>query len=200
MLKTEVQVQFDYLVSKVLWPLFKSRGYQKAGNNFRYYNPLGWGKIVNMQKSAFGDRHNTSFTVNTGLYLVEAERIWTGRTSEEKFIEPNCLIRARVGRLKDGKQDLWYELTEQTAVEALYEQVKSDMLAYVLPYLDQMGSLEAIISYLLHQRQPNSAQAIATVFACGYQQEARQWLADELATTTSRAHRQQMESIRSALA
>jgi hypothetical protein len=198
MLKTVVQAQFDYLVAKVLWPLFKSRGYHKTGHNFRYYNPLGWGKIVNVQKSAWGDRHNIRFTVNTGLYLVEAERIWTGRTMEEKFLEPNCLIRARVGPLKE-EGDLWYDLTEQTVVEALYEQVKDDLVTYVLPYLDRMESLEAIIGYLLHRRRPNSALAISTVFACGYQEEARQWLAHELATTTSRAHRQQMESIRADL-
>jgi hypothetical protein len=199
MLKTEVQAQFDYLVAKVLWPLFKSQGYQKIGNNFRHYNSCGWGKIVNIQKSAFGDRHHISFTVNVGLYLAEAEHIWTGRTSQEKFLEPHCLIRARIGRLNKSNQD-WYDLTEQTVIKTLYKQVEGDIVTYVLPYLDKMESLEAIIGYLLQKRQPNSAQAISTVFACGYQQEARQWLADELATTTSRAHRQQMESIRSALA
>jgi hypothetical protein len=200
MLKTEVQIRFDHLITKVLWPTFKARGYRKTSNNFRHYDPLGWGKIVNIQKSAFGDRDNICFTVNTGLYLAEADRIWTGRIAADKFLEPDCLVRARIGTLNDSGQDLWYELTEKTVPEVLYQQVERDVITYVLPYLDRMASLDAIIQHLLQKRQPASAQAISTVFACGYQVKARQWLADELATTTSRAHRQQMESIRAALA
>jgi hypothetical protein len=121
MLKTAVQLRFDQLVTKVLWPAFKARGYRKTGNNFRYYDLLGWGKIVNIQKSAFGDRHNTRFTVNTGLYVAEADRIWTGRVAAEKFSEPDCLIRARIGQLNGSGQDHWYGLTEQTAPEALFQ-------------------------------------------------------------------------------
>lgn len=200
MLKTDVQLRFDQLVTKVLWPAFKARGYKKTGNNFRYYDPLGWGKIVNIQKSAFRDRHDISFTVNTGLYVAEADRQWTGRIAAERFLEPDCLLRARVGRLSGSGLDVWYELTEQTVPEVLYRQVEQDVITHVLPYLDRMVSLDAIMQHLLGKRQPNSAQAIATVFACGYQEQARQWLAEELTTTTSRTHRQQMESIKAILA
>ena len=200
MLKTDVQLRFDQLVTKVLWPAFKARGYKKTGNNFRYYDPLGWGKIVNIQKSAFGDRHDIHFTVNTGLYLAEADRQWTGRIAADRFLEPDCLIRARIGRLIGSGQDVWYELTEQTVSEVLCQQVERDVTTYVLPYLDRMVSADAIIQHLLAKRQPASAQAISTVFACGYREQARQWLADELATATSRTHRQQMESIKAILA
>jgi hypothetical protein len=199
MIKTTVQARFDYLVSQVLWPAFKAQGYRKTGHNFRYYDPLGWGKIINVQKSAYGDRDNTSFTLNTGLYIAEADRIWTGRSANERFLEPDCLIRARIGRLNGSGHDLWYELTEQTVPQALYEQVTQDVKAYVLPYLDRIDSLHTIIQQLLQQRSPNSAQAISTVFACGYQTEARQWLAQELAATTSRVHRLQLESIEASL-
>lgn len=200
MLKTAVQLRFDQLVTKVLWPAFKAQGYKKMGNNFRYYDPLGWGKIVNIQKSAFGDRHAIRFTVNTGLYVAEADRQWTGRIAAERFLEPDCLLRARVGRLSGSGHDVWYELTEQTVPEVLYRQVEQDMTTYVLPYLDRMVSLDAIVQHLLGKRQPNSAQAISAVFACGYHEQARQWLAEELATPTSRTHRQQMESIKAIIA
>lgn len=85
MLKTDVQLHFDQLVTKVLWPAFKARSYKKTGNNFRYYDELGRGKIVNIQKSAFGDRHAISFTMNMGLYVAEADRQWTGRIAAERF-------------------------------------------------------------------------------------------------------------------
>jgi hypothetical protein len=57
--------------------------------------------------------------------------------------------------------------------------VEQDVLTYVLPHLDRMVSFDAVIQYLLQKRQPNLAQAISTVFACGYQEEARRWLTDE---------------------
>jgi len=81
MTKAVVQKQFDYLVAKLIWPLFKNDGYRKTGNNFRLYNSLGWGKIVNFQQSAFGDRNDVSSTINTGLYLVEAEQLYRGQAA-----------------------------------------------------------------------------------------------------------------------
>ncbi|MBF9239961.1 DUF4304 domain-containing protein [Hymenobacter sp. BT683] len=187
-------------MTKELWPAFKARGYRKTGNNFRYYNPLGWGKIINLQKSVFGDRHAISFTVNTGLYLAEADRYWTGQVAADRFLEPDCLVRARVGKLSGSSHDVWYELTEQTVPTVLYQQVRQDVETYVLPYLDRMISLDDVVQHLLVNRQPASAQAISTVFACGYHEQALQWLADELATTTSCTHRLQMESLKASLA
>jgi len=101
MTKTAVQTRFDDLIRDVLWPPFKQRGYQKTSNNFRWYDPTGWGKIVNVQKSQYSDRHIITFTLNTGLYLPETERLWTGHTTNQRFLEPDCLIRKRVSALKE---------------------------------------------------------------------------------------------------
>ena len=195
MTKTAVQTQFDDLIRHVLWPPFKERGYKKTGNNFRWYDPTGWGKIVNVQKSQYSDRNNISFTLNSGLYLPEAERLWTGRTTNERFLEPDCLIRKRVSRLKNPGADVWYDLTNGTEPQRPAQEVTQDLTAYLLPYLDLVSSREAILQQLLRERYPNSPLAIETVYVCGHPAEAYKWLAHEITTTIYRSHREPLENL-----
>ncbi|WP_167855682.1 DUF4304 domain-containing protein [Hymenobacter fodinae] len=201
MSKTEIQTQFDTLVSKVIWPEFKKRGYSKTKNNFRYYDSAGWGKILSIQKSAYGDRSNIRFTLNTGIYLPEAERLWTrGRSiSNERFLEPACLIRKRIGQLK-GSDDLWYELTDQSEFDNLSRLVEQDITTRVLPYLDRIDGVEAIMQQLIQVKEPNSELAIETLFNYGYQNEARKWIEDELTKTIYRTQRQKMLELQARLA
>ena len=195
MTKTAVQTHFVDLLRRVLWPPFKARGYQKTGNNFRWYDPAGWGKIVNVQKSQYGDRDNVSFTLNTGLYLPEAERLWTGRATNERFLEPDCLIRTRVSQLKMPGADVWYDLTNDTDPQRLAQEVAQDLTAYLLPYMDRVSSREAVLQQLLHERRPNSPLAIETAYVCGHPAEAHEWMAHEITTTIYRSQREPLEQL-----
>ncbi|GGG49625.1 DUF4304 domain-containing protein [Hymenobacter glacieicola] len=196
--KTESQLQFDKLVSEVIWPEFKQRGYHRAGNNFRYYDAAGWGKILNIQKSVFGDRNSISFTLNTGLYLPEAERLWMGRTSDERFLEPGCLIRKRIGRLKSSHNQ-WYELLEPSEFDQVLHSVEQDMSSYVLPYMDRVTGIDDILEQLILEKEPSSALAIETLFVYGRRQEAQTWMEHELANTIYRARRQELLELQNKL-
>jgi hypothetical protein len=195
MTKTAVQMQFDDLIRRVLWPPFKARGYQKTGNNFRWYDPAGWGKIVNVQKSQYSGRDNISFTLNTGLYLPEAERLWTSRTTNERFLEPDCLIRKRISHLKKPGADVWYDVTNDTVPQRLAQEVTQDLTTHLLPYLDRVSSREAILQQLLHERRPNSPLAIETAYVCGYPVEAHEWIVHEITTTIYRSQREPLEQL-----
>jgi hypothetical protein len=195
MTKTAVQTQFDELIRHVLWPPFKARGYHKTGSNFRWYDPAGWGKIVNVQKSQYGDRDHVSFTLNTGLYLPEAERLWTGRATNERFLEPNCLIRQRVSQLKTPGADVWYDLTIDTDPQRLAHEVAQDLTAHLLPYMDRVSSRQAVLQQLLRERRPNSPLAIETAYVCGHPAEAHAWMAHEIATTLYRSQREPLEQL-----
>lgn len=195
MLKTEMQSQFEQLVSKVVWPMFKARGYRKTGNNFRIYNPDGWGKIVNIQKSAYSDRNEISFTINTGLYLAKADTIFA-EPRAEKFLEPDCLVRTRVGYLNGNNRDLWYELTVQSQPQQIPQQVMHDVTQYILPYLDNIHSMDDIVQQMLRERRPKSRQAIQAVFDYGYTREASNWVDDEITTTIYCTWRKELETLR----
>lgn len=198
MSKSSTQARFDTLVSKALWPEFKVRGYQKTGNNFRLYNSNGWGKIVNIQKSSFSDKNAIRFTVNTGLYLVKADRMFES-AREERFLEPDCLIRKRIGKLNGLQKDLWYNLTESTPLKEAELAVKNDCLLFILPYLDGIQSEADICNQLFRERSPKSVEAIRALFDCGYIHEARQWLEEELSTTIYRTWKQQLTALKNSL-
>ena len=195
MLKTEVQSQFEQLVSKPVWSEFKACGYRKTGNNFRIYNPDGWGKIVNIQKSAYSDRNEIKFAINTGLYLAKADTIFA-EPRAERFLEPDCLIRTRVGYLNGGNHDSWYELTAQSQPQQIQQQVMHDVTQFILPYLDNIHSVDDIVQQMLRERRPKSRQAIQAVFDCGYRREASNWVDDEIAATIYRTWRQELEALR----
>lgn len=195
--KTSIQTQFDHFVSQQLWPAFKARGYRKTGNNFRYYEASGWGKILQLQKSQYGDRDHISFTINTGLYLPEAERLWSGKAAGEKFVEPVCLFRQRLDALGGSQQ--WYDLNEH-ADSGLLTHVQEQVVRYVLPYLDRITDRDTILQQILLERVPgsplaNSPLAIKTLFVCGYQQQAREWIEHEIATTPYRWQRESMQAL-----
>ena len=194
MLKTEVQSQFEQLVSKAVWPEFKARGYRKTGNNFRIYNPDGWGKIVNIQKSAYSDRNEIHFTINTGLYMAKADTIFA-EPRAERFLEPDCLVRTRVGYLNGDNRDSWYELTAQSQSQQIEQQVMHDVIHFILPYLDNIHSVDDIVQQMLRERRPKSRQAIQAVFDYGYTHEASNWVNDEIASTLYRTWRQELEAL-----
>lgn len=198
--KTVTQTQFDHFVSQQLWPLFKARGYRKTGNNFRSYAPSGWGKIVNLQKSQYGDRDNIRFTLNTGLYLAEADRLFWGERrpiAGERFLEPDCLVRQRLDALGGSQQ--WYELNDLAKPVLLLTHVQEQVVRYVLPYLDRIVDRDTILQQILQERFPNSPLAIKTLFVCGYQQQAREWIEQELASTLYRRQRESMQVLQAEL-
>jgi hypothetical protein len=182
--KTEIKQSFDFLVSKVIWPHFKVKGYKKSANNFRYYDNEGWGKIVNFQKSIYKDKNDISFTINTGLYLAEAEKFHCNLHSNDKFQEAMCLVRNRAGYLSNAKRDLWFELNEQTDTSFLFKTVEGLFIDYIIPYLDKINSKDDILQILIdgHKSDYPAAQ-IQTLYVNGYKDLAKQQLQEALRTS-----------------
>ncbi|QNH61141.1 DUF4304 domain-containing protein [Hymenobacter sediminicola] len=191
----DVQAQFTRLLSGKLWPEFKKRGYKRYRGNFRYYDAAGWGKIVNVQKSAFSTKDNISFTINMGLYLREAERYLMGRASEDKFLEPDCLVRKRIDSLAGNDLDLWYNLDGQTVWSDVDAVVTQDVYRVVLPYLDGIRSVEDILHQLVQERGPDVFAGIRALFIYGRKAEARQWLADERNSTVYTYRKKQLQEL-----
>ena len=151
MVKTETEKQFDNLLSKVIYPHFKAIGYKKAGNNFRYYdNDNEFGKIVNFRKSSFYSKDHIHFVVNVGLYLYDFDPCLTRKEkkSAEKFIEPDCAVRNRIGKLMNNR-DVWYELNAGTNMEELQNRIEQHCLNYVIPYLNKVKTRDDIIDQLI---------------------------------------------------
>jgi len=184
MSKTEVEKSFDYLVSKIIWPHFKSRGYKKSANNFRFYDESGWGKIVNFQKSIYYNKSQIKFTINTGLYLSEAEQFHCNRQSGAKFQESMCVVRNRIGHLSDDKTDLWFDLDTETDKPNLNATIEKYVIDFIIPYLDSIKSRRDILKFFEdgHKSHYPAAQ-IQTLFVNGFKELAKEQLQNELKNT-----------------
>jgi hypothetical protein len=182
--KTDVEKDFDFLVSKVIWPHFKQRGYKKSGNNFRFYDTSGWGKIVNFQKSSFYDKSHIHFTVNVGLYLSEAEKFHCNLQSNEKFQEASCIVRKRMGALTKENKDIWFDLNEHTYKSLPYATVEKCFIDYVVPYLETINSKDDILKIMANGHQSDyKASQIQTLYFNGYKKEAKLQLEEARSNT-----------------
>ena len=186
MSKTQAEQVFDLIISKNVWPYFKKRGYKKTGNKIRYYDNSGWGKIINFQKSIFYNKDHIHFTINTGLYLSEAEQFHCGAQSFEKFSESMCMVRKRIGYLTDVKEDLWFDISSNTDNDILVNTIESYFEKYIIPYLDSINSREDIINFFIKgHRSGYIAAQIQTLFVNGHIELARQQLQTELEKATN---------------
>ncbi|WP_151087786.1 DUF4304 domain-containing protein [Hymenobacter baengnokdamensis] len=178
----DLHATFNDLIRTVLWPGFKAMGYKKSGNNFRYYNSEGWGKIVQFQKSQYNSVAELSFTVNVGLYLPEVEYWLCSRDTGPKFQEPACVVRKRIGRLADKQSDNWFRLTPGLNTTELFAQLVDDFNQYVHPYLAAINSKVDIYSVLVAGYQSDCPPAqIHAMFCAGYQDSALKLFRSELA-------------------
>ncbi|RZK25498.1 MAG: DUF4304 domain-containing protein [Hymenobacter sp.] len=183
---TDLTATFNELVKDILWPAFKRLGYKKSGNNFRYYDAAGWGKIVQFQKASYNSAAELSFTINIGLYLLDYDYYLCGETSGQTFREPACVVRKRIGKLIGSKQDEWFELTELSNKELLFKQLDGYFTQHIHPYLATVQGKEAIYAILLagHCADFPSVQ-IHMLFRAGYQEAALQMLRSEFAQSKS---------------
>jgi hypothetical protein len=65
-MKTISEIKFDKVIKDGFHEILKSLGFKKKANNF-YLKLDTIGQIINVQKSAFGNKDCISFTINTGI-------------------------------------------------------------------------------------------------------------------------------------
>lgn len=97
-------------------------------------------EVVDVQASKAGD----TVTVNAGVLDTRVYvKLW-GEDPPGFIEEPQCTVRTRVGDLLDGK-DLWWEPRNPQAIEEIVHVVDDT----VLPFLERMGTLEAMERWLV---------------------------------------------------
>jgi hypothetical protein len=162
---------FNEIVKGELWPSFKKLGYKKAGNNFRYYNSAGWGRIVQFQKSRYNTGTKLSFTVNISLYLADFEYYLCSTKSEYKFQEAVCAVRKRLGPISGRQSDSWIifdEYSDRNYIKKIVQQLHDDFMHHIHPYLAGIESKEDILAILAAGHNSNYPLAqIQTMFDAG---------------------------------
>jgi hypothetical protein len=186
---------FNELVKNKLWPDFKSLGYKKSGNNFKFYDASGWGRVVQFQKSQSNSATDLTFTVNTGLYLPEGTCSFPDSPGAT-FSEPDCIIRQRLGRLKGKQYDEWYTITPGADASVLVEQLTKDFTQVLHPYLAAIQGREDILNILQSGANGSTeVQRIRTLCLAGRKEVASQLLSGSLLYTKSAFDRSALKSL-----
>ena len=145
-MKTDTQIKFDTIVKEGFTPLLKPLSFKKKALN--YYRQLSEvGHISNIQKSSYGDRDHIKFRINIGIFEPKFWSVSHKGQVPDYPTEPICLIRKTTNDLR-GRKDLWYEVNDTTDEQKLIREVQEDIQNYILPFFDQLDSVEKILSAL----------------------------------------------------
>ena len=149
-MKTDTQIKFDTIIKEGFTPLLKPLSFKKKALN--YYRRLSEvGHIINIQKDRYSHRNHIKFRINIGIFepkfwAVRYDFKHTGQVPDYPT-EPVCLIRKTINDLR-GRKDLWYEIHNYTDEQKLIKEIQEDIQQYILPFFDQLDSVEKIFSAL----------------------------------------------------
>jgi len=148
-MKTLTEIKFDQIIKNGFHDILKPLGFKKKANSF-YLKRYDLGQIINIQKSSFYSKDNIHFTINTGIFVPE---YWAGlyyNIGKELPIfptEPECLIRQRIGELRN-QNDTWYDVNETTEENGVIIEMRINLEKYILPYFEQTKTKEGFLEML----------------------------------------------------
>lgn len=148
-MKTISELKFDKIIKDGFHEILKPLGFKKKANNF-YLKLDTIGQIINVQKSAFGNKDSISFTINTGIFVPEywlAFYNYSDKGLPDYPTEPECLIRKRIGDLRN-QHDTWYDIKERTDEQQLIDEMKKNLTNFILPYFDRVNNTEKMLQVL----------------------------------------------------
>ena len=148
-MKTTSEIKFDKIIKDGFHEILKPLGFKKKANNF-YLKLDTIGQIINVQKSAFGNKDSISFTINTGIFVPEywlAFYNYSDKGLPDYPTEPECLIRKRIGNLRN-QHDTWYYIKERTDEQQLIDEMKKNLTNFILPYFDRVNGTEKMLQEL----------------------------------------------------
>lgn len=148
-MKTLTESKFDQIIKNGFHDILKPKGFKKKAHNF-YLRRQEIGQIVNIQKNSFYSKDRISFTINTGIFVPE---YWAGlyyNIGKELPIfptEPECLIRQRIGKLRN-QNDTWYDVDEETDENEVIIEMRINLENYILPYFERTKTKDGFLEML----------------------------------------------------
>ena len=148
------QDAFKQLVADELRPTFKARGFRQKGLTFYRHIGENFG-IVQLQKNRGSTATCVEFTINLGVFSARVQRalaqiMWVPEVAAVPT-EPACHLQERIGLLMPEARDVWWTISERTAVPELGETVRSALDKYGFPFVDARDSDEGLRDHWLQQ-------------------------------------------------
>jgi hypothetical protein len=148
-MKTVSEIKFEKVIKGGFHELLKPLGFKKKVNNF-YLQLDTIGQIINVQKSAWGNKDSISFTINIGIFVPEYWLAFYNKSDKglpDYPTQPECLIKKRIGELRN-QHDTWYDINERTDEQQLISEIKKNLTDFILPYFNRINNTERMIQEL----------------------------------------------------
>ena len=138
--------RFTGWLSDDIRPALNERGFTKAASTFHKRGPEGWG-VVNFQKSQFGSRIETRFTINLGVSL---DRLTTARGGDprKKPREHHCVWRTRIAGAVGDPNDRWWHLDHETDLAKLTTEIRPLLIDRGVPLIEQRLTEQGFVAAL----------------------------------------------------
>lgn len=111
--------------------------------------------VIDIQTSKSGD----TVTMNAGVLSRPTYFACWGREAEPFVEEPECIVRARIGRLIDNK-DRWWDVSRLDVSEEIVDCLR----AWIFPFLERMQSLEAMRDWLVCTGIPSPKSPLPSIY------------------------------------
>jgi hypothetical protein len=151
----EPQKLFNEMLSTIIRPALKQKGFTKTRQSFYYPYEGNWG-MINFQKSTRSSSGEVIFTVNVG---VVSNRILTFLSAIDANKKPGGIWDTqwweRLGRLLPENDDLWWTLDSRTNVDDLGQYLLENILNYALPAIHQYIRDESLCALWLTEKSPS---------------------------------------------
>jgi hypothetical protein len=138
--------RFAHWLSTDIRPALSELGFTKTASNFHKRGPDGWG-LVNFQRSQFGSRLETRFTINLG---VSPDRLTTARGGDpgKKPPEHHCVWRTRIAAAIGDPKDRWWDLDHETDLAKLAAEILPLLLDRGIPLIDLRLTRQGFVASL----------------------------------------------------
>jgi len=147
--KGQVDEAIEHIVTTGIAPALSAAGFERADLAFvRSRGDVH--QVVDVQRSLRNEDNRGRFTLNLAVASLEITRLWHAeRVARGPASEQSWLISQRVGALIDPPADRWWDLDDDTDLEAVAATMKEIIASPVLPFFE-IRTLRSCAGLLRH--------------------------------------------------
>lgn len=145
--KMDIQGKRTFIFDKIA-DFLKENDFKKRGYHFFKSNgEIGY--CVNLQNDKWNNAEEIRFTLNLGIFT---DSFWLEHYDYNgSGIAPyfpkvyDCAVRERIGSLLPTNEDRWYNITSDSDVMKLWDDIEHDLTDYVMPFFARYNTESDIV-------------------------------------------------------
>lgn len=123
------------MVRNGLSPFLKTFGFRRRGNSFARPFTNGF-DVLGVQKSPWGSKSSTSFTVHIGICWPRAQELLGRSVDRMPFSVSHCTVFRCIGHIMPEHQDFWWKVRADSSTDAIQLDLLERVERYVTPWFE----------------------------------------------------------------